>query len=341
MNKVSVVILNWNGVGFLKQFLPGVVKNSNFPGCEIVVADNGSEDNSVDYIRANFSEIKIVQFEKNYGFAAGYNKALEQLHSEYYILLNSDVEVTENWILPIIKYMDLNPEVGSCMPKMLSFYNPNYFEYAGAAGGFIDKYGFAFCRGRVFNTIEKDFGQYNDLCEIFWASGACMIVKAEAYWKVGGLDQEFFAHMEEIDLCWRLQWHGYKIIYFPEVKVFHVGGGSLNKENPQKTYLNFRNNLYLLYKNLPSPELYKVLFYRIFLDFLAAIYYIVNIRLKHFSAIIKAHINFFMKLSYFRRYRLNSKFLKEKRFFSSGILNGSLVTENFIKRKRTYNKIIS
>ena len=204
MTKVSIVILNWNGVKFLKQFLPIVIEHSSIENCEIVVADNGSSDDSLNILKTKFPTVRIIELDENYGFAGGYNKALEQVNAQYYILLNSDVEVTPNWIQPIISYMDISPLVGACMPKIRDFYNREKFEYAGAAGGYIDKYGYAFCRGRIFDTIETDFGQYDNFQEIFWATGACMFVRAEAFWAVAGFDAEFFAHMEEIDLCWRM-----------------------------------------------------------------------------------------------------------------------------------------
>jgi GT2 family glycosyltransferase len=341
MSKVSIVILNWNGIKYITQFLPIVIENSNIPEVEIVFVDNASTDNSVEFVRTHFNKLKIIQLEKNYGFALGYNKALEQLDSEYYIILNSDVEVSNNWIVPILEYMDSNPDVGACMPKLHEYYNRDNFEYAGAAGGYIDKYGYPFCRGRIFDIVEKDSGQYNDVKSIFWASGACLFIRAATFRKAGGFDPIFFAHMEEIDLCWRMKLHGNKIVYLPHVTVYHVGGGVLPKENPHKTYLNFRNNLFLLYKNLPSNKLFKTIIIRILLDILAAINYVVNFRLKFFFAIIKAHINFCTTLPYLIRYRRSEHLLINDKNSFPEVLNKSIVIEYFYKKKKTYTEIIN
>jgi len=338
MNKASVVILNWNGTKFLKKFLPGVIENSIESGIDVIVADNGSTDDSLLLLKTEFPEVKTIELDKNYGFAGGYNKALEVVDSEYFILLNSDIEVTENWIKPLINYLDENPLVGACMPKLRDYYNREYFEYAGAAGGFIDKYGYSFCRGRIFDTIEKDNGQYDDIRSIFWATGACMFVRAEAFRKVGGFDSEFFAHMEEIDLCWRLKLYGYSVMYVPFVKVFHVGGGSLPKENPQKTFLNFRNNLYLLYKNLPSNYLYPILIIRLGLDYLAAFKYLINFKLEHFFAIFKSHLNFFKKISYLQGQRSVLQEILISKKLQPEMLNRSLLIEYFIKRNKLFNE---
>jgi GT2 family glycosyltransferase len=339
MNKASVVILNWNGTKFLKKFLPGVIEHSISDGIDVIVADNGSTDDSLAILKSDFPQVRIIELDKNYGFAGGYNKALELVDAEYFILLNSDIEVTENWILPIIDYMDNNPQVGACQPKLRNYYDREYFEYAGAAGGFIDKYGYSFCRGRIFDAIEKDNGQYDDIIPVFWATGACMFVRAEAFKKVGCLDDEFFAHMEEIDLCWRLKLAGYSVMYVPFVKVFHVGGGSLPKENPQKTFLNFRNNLYLLYKNLPTHYLYRILIIRIFLDYLAAFKYLINLKFKHFFAIFKSHLNFSRKISYLKSQRSIRRDALMNKALQPEMLGKSLLIEYFIKRNRLFNKI--
>ena len=340
MNKTSVVILNWNGTKFLKKFLPGVIEHSIEPGIDVIVADNGSTDDSVSLLKTEFPQVRIIELDKNYGFAGGYNKALELIDSEYFILLNSDIEVTENWIHPLINYLDENPQVGACMPKLRNYYDREYFEYAGAAGGFIDKYGYSFCRGRIFDTLEKDNGQYDDIKSVFWATGACMFVRAEAFKKVNGFDAEFFAHMEEIDLCWRLKLSGYSIMYVPLVKVFHVGGGSLPKENPQKTFLNFRNNLFLLSKNLPSAYLYRILIIRLFLDYLAAFKYLINFKFKHFFAIFKSHLNFFKKISYLQSQRNERRDILKNKILQPEMLNKSLLIEYFIKRNKKFNKVI-
>jgi GT2 family glycosyltransferase len=339
MHKVSVVILNWNGVKFLKQFLPNVIANSTIENCEVVVADNGSTDESIKLLKTEFPEVRIIELDKNYGFAGGYNKALEQVNSQYYILLNSDVEVEPNWISPIINYLDNSNNVAACMPKIRDFYNRESFEYAGAAGGYIDKYGYAFCRGRIFDTIEKDLGQYNDIHEIFWATGACLFIKSEAFWSVGGFDAEFFAHMEEIDLCWRLQWKGMKIMYLPNVTVYHVGGGTLPKENPHKTFLNFRNNLYLLYKNLPSDRQKKILFIRMVLDYIAAAKYLLNFKLKHFYAIIRAHLNFYRKITYLRSSRKSMLLNNKHSATFDGCVDYSILIKYFINNKKLFRNL--
>lgn len=341
MNKASIVILNWNGVKYLEQFLPIVIENSDISNIEIVLADNASTDNSVEFVRSNFPKIRIIQLEKNFGFALGYNKSLKQLDSEYYIILNSDVEVTKNWILPVLDFMDANTDVSACMPKLRSYDDRESFEYSGAAGGFIDKYGYPFCRGRVFNVIEKDTGQYDDILNIFWASGACLYIRAKMFWEAGGFDPRFFAHMEEIDLCWRLKLNNYRIVYLPFVTVFHIGGGALPKENSHKTYLNFRNNLFLLYKNLPSEKLIKILIIRLLLDYLAAINYIVNFRLKLFYVIIKAHLNFCVNLPYLIKYRGTKKLLLNNKNIFKEIINKSIVVEFYIKKKKFYIEIVN
>ena len=339
MHKVSIVILNWNGVKFLKQFLPNVIANSTIENCEIVVADNGSTDDSIKLLQTEFPQVRIIELDKNYGFAGGYNKALEQVKAEYYVLLNSDVEVTSNWIEPIIHFLDHSPNVAACMPKIRDYYNREKFEYAGAAGGYIDKYGYAFCRGRIFDTIEEDSGQYDNYQEIFWATGACLFIKAEAFWSVGGFDAAFFAHMEEIDLCWRLQWKGMKIMYMPEVTVYHVGGGTLPKENPHKTFLNFRNNLYLLYKNLPTNKLITTLLIRMALDAIAAFKYLINLKLKHFYAIILAHLNFYRKISYLRtcRKKTLAECINNPEF--KGFADYSILTKYFIRNKKLFRNL--
>ncbi len=341
MNKVSVVILNWNGAKYLEKFLPDIIKYSAMPGVEIIIADNCSSDNSIDFIKTNFPQIKLILFDRNYGFAEGYNKAVKQINSEYYVFLNNDVEVSENWLLPVIEYMDAHTDVGASMPKLRGYIDKERFEYAGAAGGFLDKYGYPFCRGRVFDTVEKDSGQYDNTCEIFWATGACMYVRAEVFSKVGGFDKEFFAHMEEIDLCWRMKWFGYKIMYLPQVTVFHVGGGVLSQDNPRKTFLNFRNNLFLLFKNLPSGHLCKLLIIRLMLDSVAALKYIVNFRLIFFYAIIRAHTNFWYKLPYLISYRKSAYFLNNKNAEFPSLVNKSIIVGYFVKKKLTYNEIIN
>ena len=267
-NRIAVVILNFNGAEMLRAFLPSVVDYS--PEAEVIVADNCSTDASAQVMREEFPAVRYIQLEKNYGFADGYNRALAQVEAEYFLLLNSDVEVTQGWLAPMLEYMDSHPGVAACQPKLLSYKNKKEFEYAGACGGFIDKYGYPYCRGRIFDTVEEDKGQYDSVAELFWATGAALMIRAEDYRAAGGLDGTFFAHMEEIDLCWRLRSRGRGIVCIPQSCVYHVGGATLNKSNPRKTYLNFRNNLLMLYKNLPENELSHVMFVRALLDYVAA-----------------------------------------------------------------------
>ena len=303
MTNVAIVILNWNGKKYLKKFLPGVIEHSSQDDYEIVIADNASTDDSIIFLENNYPKIRIIKLDKNYGYAQGYNLALEQIESKYYILLNSDIEVTKNWIQPIIGLMDSDESIAACMPKIRSYKDKSNFEYAGAAGGFIDKYGYPFCRGRILDTLEEDTGQYDQNTEVFWATGACLFVRADSFHKAGGLDGDFFAHMEEIDLCWRLKNNGYKIMYSHESTVFHVGGGTLDTTNPFKLFLNYRNNLYLLYKNLHSSELIKTLFIRMILDGISAFVYLLQMQPKKFSVVFKAHISFYKNLNHLKEKR--------------------------------------
>ena len=269
MEKLAIVILNWNGRSLLEQFLPQLVQHTP-DWAEIIIADNASTDNSLQWLSTHYPTIRTVVNEKNYGFAEGYNIALKQIEAQYYCLLNSDIEVTPHWLDGIIEYMDTHAEIGICQPKLLSYCERQKFEYAGAGGGFIDKFGYPFCRGRIFSHTENDLHQYDDIREIFWASGACMFVRSELYHQLGGLDPLFFAHMEEIDFCWRVQLKGEKIMYYPSSMVYHVGGGTLPKQSSRKTFLNFRNNMLLLYKNLPQKQFYYVSACRLILDMVAA-----------------------------------------------------------------------
>ena len=269
MAKVAIVILNWNGQKMLAKFLPNVIEYSR-QDAEIWVADNSSSDGSMHLLETQFPQVKTIVLEQNFGFAEGYNRALRQIEADYYVLLNSDVEVSHHWLTPLIEFMDSHPQVAACQPKLLAEYDKDSFEYAGACGGFLDKYGYPFCRGRIFGMVERDNGQYDYQQEILWATGACMMIRSADYWKAGGLDGRFFAHNEEIDLCWRLRLMGRKIYCIPESEVYHVGGGTLPKSNPMKTFLNFRNNLTMLYKNLSDKELSHVMRARWFLDYLAA-----------------------------------------------------------------------
>lgn len=295
MKKIAVVILNWNGVKLLEQFLPSVVQFS--PEATVYVADNASTDDSVAFVKANFPTVQIVRNSANFGFAEGYNEALKEIDAEIYALVNSDIEVTEKWLKPIIDTFEAEPNTAIIQPKLLDFKNKAYFEYAGAAGGYIDKYGYPYCRGRVFDTVEKDLGQYDNDCEIFWASGACFFIRSSVYKELNGFDAAFFAHQEEIDLCWRTLNKGYKIKYKYESIVYHVGGATLQQGNPKKTFLNFRNSLLMLSKNLPQNKLFTILFIRMILDGIAGIQFIFQGKFTHFSAILKAHYSFYTLLS--------------------------------------------
>ena len=292
MKKVSVVILNWNGVGMLQKFLLKVVEYSAMEGVEVCVADNASTDESVSYLQANFPNVRLIVLDKNYGFAEGYNRALQQVEAEYVVLLNSDVEVTPHWLEPLVEYMDAHPEVAACQPKIRSERNKEYFEYAGAAGGYLDKYGYPFCRGRIFEVVEKDQGKYDTIQPIFWATGAALFIRLKDYWEAGGLDGRFFAHMEEIDLCWRLRSRGRGIVCIPQSVVYHVGAATLKKENPRKTFLNFRNNLLMLYKNLPEKDLKHVMFVRGLLDWVATFVFLLKGDGKNARAVWQARKEF-------------------------------------------------
>ena len=269
MDKVAIVILNWNGQAMLSRYLPSVLQYSRDEAV-VYVADNASTDDSVEMLQKHFPEVRRILLEQNWGFAEGYNKALQQIEAEYYLLLNSDIEVTHHWLTPMIEYLDSHPDVAACQPKLLSIVDKDRFEYAGACGGFLDKYGYPFCRGRIFETVEEDNGQYDYQTDVLWATGAALMIRSKDYWDCGGLDGRFFAHNEEIDLCWRLRIKGRRIVCIPESYVYHVGGGTLPKGNPMKTYLNFRNNLTMLYKCLPEEDLKPVMRWRWWLDYIAA-----------------------------------------------------------------------
>ena len=291
--KLAVIILNWNGLDLLQKFLPACVEFTMGPQVDVIVADNGSSDKSVAWIKANFPHIKVIEFEKNYGFAEGYNRAIEKTRYPYTVLLNSDVEVTEGWWMPILDFLESNPDVAAVQPKIKSFINREYFEYAGAAGGYLDSLGYPYCRGRLFDRVEKDEGQYDgppvDVC---WASGAALGVRTDIYLDLGGLDPLFFAHMEEIDLCCRMLIAGFRVCVISDSQVFHVGGASLNQGDPKKTYLNFRNNLLLLYKNLPSDSRNRKLFLRRLVDSLAFFMFLAKLDFGNARAILKAHRDF-------------------------------------------------
>lgn len=327
-SRIAVAILNWNGKSWLEKFLASVIDNS--PEATVYVIDNASSDDSVQFLADKFPQTPIIQLSENYGFAEGYNKGFEQINAEYYILLNSDIQVGKNWISPVIAKMDADENLAACMPKIKSFYKPEYFEYAGAAGGFIDKYGYPFCHGRLFDTVEKDEGQYEQDCEIFWATGAALFVRSSVYKQLGGIDKDFFAHMEEIDFCWRVKNAGYSIQYIHNSEVYHVGGGSLPKENPFKTYLNFRNNLYLLHKNIPESQLHSILFKRRILDVFSWLNFVLHFDFKNAKEVIHAH----------KDYRNAIPMLNEKRKtihqqIHKEMYQHSIVWEYFVKRTKS------
>jgi len=295
-SKIAVVILNWNGEKLLSKFIPSVIENSIADNLDIIVADNASTDDSIALLKRDFPSVRLIALDKNYGFADGYNKALSQIKADYFILLNSDVEVSKNWIEPCIKQFEADDKIAAIQPKILSYNEPETYEYAGASGGFIDKFGYPFCRGRILNRMEKDVGQYNTSTQIFWASGACMFIKVDLFKKAGGFDGDFWAHMEEIDLCWRLKSMGYKIVYEPNSVVYHLGGGTLSYGNPKKVYLNFRNDLWMLFKNLPKDEFKRKFLIRMILDGIAAIKFIFGFHFRSFWAVLKAHLALYKNL---------------------------------------------
>lgn len=292
---LAIVILNWNGKNWLEKFLPNVIEHTK--NAEIYVIDNASTDDSVDFLKTNFPTVKIVINNKNLGFAGGYNEGLKSISAQIYCLLNSDVEVTENWLDPVFHLFEKDKNIVAIQPKILDYNRKDYFEFAGAAGGLIDNLGYPYCRGRVFENLEKDEGQYDDETEIFWASGCCLFIRSEEFWTQNGFDERFFAHQEEIDLCWRLKNSGKKIFYTGKSRVYHVGGGTLNKQSPQKTYLNIRNNLSMMLKNLPFPKLIWLIFFRLCLDGIAGIYFGIKFGFPHLWAVVRAHFRFYAQLS--------------------------------------------
>ncbi len=334
--KVAIVILNWNGRKFLQQFLPFVLQ-STYANKEVIVADNASTDDSVLFLREHFPQVTIISLQKNFGYAKGYNEALNQVQGDYYVLLNSDVEVSAGWIEPVIELMEKDKTIGAAQPKILSYHNRDFFEYAGAAGGWLDYMGYPFARGRVFDTCEKDEGQYDDALPVFWASGAAMFVKARAYQQLKGLDNYFFAHMEEIDFCWRLQLAGFGVYACPQSKVYHVGAGTLKKESMQKIFLNFRNNLIMLGKNLPLSEAIWKIPFRFFLDAVSAWKFLLAGQAVYFVAILKAHFAFIF-WALFKRNKTIFPDLKKARL--QGWLLKSIAWQYFVAGKKTFNEIV-
>ena len=338
MKKIAIVILNWNGIGYLRMFLGTIIRFSLNDDTGVCVADNGSTDGSAEWVAESFSMVRLIRFDRNYGFAEGYNRALDQIDSEYVVLINSDIEVTEGWLDPLAAYMDANPRAAACQPKILSYYNRDFFEHAGAAGGFIDKYGYPFCRGRILDRAERDEGQYNNQSDIFWSSGACMIVRRDMWMRCGGFDSDFFAHMEEIDLCWRFSRAGYSIGFVPDSRVYHIGGGSLQYDSPFKIYLNFRNSLYLLYKNLPGNRLFLVMFIRKVMDGLAAAVFLVQGKFSFFSAVFRAHVSYYKSAAKLREKREAVMRLGDDHT-DELIMNKSIVFEFYVRGIKTYSRL--
>ncbi|WP_420318633.1 glycosyltransferase family 2 protein [Ekhidna sp.] len=328
MIKTAVVILNYNGKAFLEKFLPLVIKYSS--SAEVIIADNASTDGSIDFIKAEYPDLKLIALTQNLGFTGGYNQVLADIKSEYYVLLNSDVEVTENWLDPMVTFLDNNPHYAACQPKIKDYNNKDLFEYAGACGGFIDFLGYPFCRGRVLDHLEMDTGQYDQSIDIFWASGACMMIRSKIFKEAGGFDDDYFAHMEEIDLCWKIHSHGYGVRSIPQSTIYHVGGGTLDKTNPFKTYLNFRNGLSLLIKNLPADKLLLKLPVRIFLDWVASVKFLIEGKPKHSLAVIKAHL---YMVANFRRT------LRKRTITSSTPKSKLLIFEYYLKNNRKFSEI--
>ncbi|MGA9212262.1 glycosyltransferase family 2 protein [Kaistella sp.] len=318
---LAIVILNWNGKNWLEKFLPNAISHSE--NAEIHVIDNASTDDSIHFLQLNFPEVKIVQNLKNHGFAGGYNEGLKKIDAEIYCLLNSDVEVTENWLKPVLNLFQTDENIAAIQPKILDYNRKDYFEFAGAGGGLIDNLGYPYCRGRVFENLEKDNGQYNDETEIFWASGCCFFIRSKDFWKQNGFDERFFAHQEEIDLCWRLKNTGKKIFYTGKSTVYHVGGGTLNKQSPQKTYLNIRNNLSMMLKNLPFPKLIWLLFFRLCLDGIAGIYFGLKFGFPHLWAVVRAHFGFYAQF-------LGTLKLRQKKQINSYYQSKWLIFKHFL-----------
>ena len=330
MNKTAVVILNWNGAKLLQQFLPSIIQYS--PNATIYVADNASTDTSIEVLKNEFPSVKIIQNTGNFGFAKGYNEAMRFVEEPYFALVNSDIEVTENWLQPIETIFDNEPKTAIIQPKLLDYKKKTLFEYAGAAGGFIDKYGYPFCKGRIFDTLEADLGQYNEETEVFWATGACFFIRKEVFRTLNGFDDDFFAHQEEIDLCWRANNLGFTAKYCPTSVVYHVGGATLNNSNPKKTFLNFRNSLLMLTKNLPKGKLFPIIFTRLCLDGIAGIQFIFQGKFNHCFAILKAHFEFYHLLS--RNLKKRNSHQKTAYFHTK-----SIVWSYFVQKKKTFKSL--
>jgi GT2 family glycosyltransferase len=330
--KIAIVILNWNGRELLEKFLPSVTSYSN--EATVYVADNASSDDSVAYIKTSYPGVKIIQNTVNGGYAKGYNDALKNLNEDIYCLLNSDVEVTKNWLKPVLDVFKNYPDAAIVQPKILDYKKKTYFEYAGAAGGFIDSLGYPLCRGRIFQALEEDRGQYNDISEIFWASGACLFVKKEVFRELGGFDEDYFAHQEEIDFCWRARNKGFKSYYTGFSSVYHVGGATLHNMNPKKTFLNFRNSLFSITKNLPKRKVFPILLVRLLLDGIAGLRFIFQLKWQHFWAIIKAHLSFY--LNFKRTFGSRTPVVKPNKYY----VTTSIVWSYFVRNIRHFNNLV-
>ncbi len=332
MLNLAVVILNWNGEALLERYLPSVIENSG--EADIYVADNASTDGSVAFLRRNYPKIKIIQNSTNGGFAKGYNDALKEVDADVYCLLNSDVEVTPNWLSPVMEIFEANPDVAIVQPKILDLLKPDHFEYAGAAGGFLDQLGYPFCRGRIFQSLEQDQGQYDDVKEIFWATGACMFIRKKVFEELGGFDEDYFAHQEEVDLCWRAQNKGYKIFYVGRSQVLHLGGSTLSNMNPKKTYLNFRNSLFSITKNLPRKKALVIILSRLLLDGIAAVRFIFQGKGRHCIAILRAH------LSYYRQFRKMYRKREKSDFVIKYYKTKSIVLSHYVYKIGSFNELV-
>lgn len=343
MLRLAIVILNWNGCDMMRRFLPTVLRCSQGDGVEVIVADNASTDASVNMLRSEFPDVRIIRLDRNYGFAEGYNRALKQVEAQYYMLLNSDVEIRQtDWLQPMLQYLDSHADTAACQPKLLKYPEGKEFEYAGAAGGFIDRWGYPYCRGRVLQTVETDTGQYDEtpttdhpLTPLHWATGAALMIRADAYWQAGGLDSRFFCHMEEIDLCWRLRIEGWKIVCVTDSTAYHLGGATLAQGNPRKTMLNFRNNRLMLYKNLPQHDLHRVLNVRMWLDVLAAIQFLLKGDVANMKAVREAYRQYkSMRPSYQdERLRIQSK---RKESGVPDLVPRSILWQYYVKGRHTY-----
>ena len=346
----SVVILNWNGADMMRRFLPSVLEHTTLSETEVVVVDNGSTDDSMVYLQAlehtpqaQAAHLRLIRFTENYGFAVGYNRAIASMNSEYVVLLNSDVMVMADWLMPVLTYMQQHANVAAAQPKVLAYKSLLEhqkdssklvtFEHAGAAGGYIDKLGYPFCRGRIMSYVAEDKGQYDSITRTFWVSGAAFFIRTKVYNEIGGLDDKFFAHMEEIDLCWRLNCRGYELVCVPESKVYHLGGGALAYNNPRKTYLNFRNNLLMIYKNMPQPQLCRIMILRFALDYMAAIQALVTLKPRHFAAIIRARIDYLRMKRDFTQFRRKNLTLA-KQSYPDTISRRSIIFDYYIRRMK-------